>query len=180
MFHRAWVPLLAAVAAVCLSACGRPGPHMPEASMVENPEFDRRLRGLLRFTVPVISVDRLRTIRDEVVLLDTRSRAEFEVSRIAEARFVGYEAFDPEAVRDIPHDATIVLYCSVGHRSEEIGRRLQRLGYSDVHNLYGSIFEWVNRGYPIVDSEGNRVHRLHTYDAEWSQWVTDEAVTKTW
>ncbi len=172
--------LLAAAAVVALSGCGPPGPYVPEQSMVQDPEFDRELRGLLRFTVPVISVDQLRAVREDVVLLDTRSRAEFDVSRIAGARFVGYDEFEPEAVRDIPRDAAIVLYCSVGHRSEEIGRRLKDLGYRDVHNLYGSIFEWVNRGYPVVDSEGNRVDKLHTYDAQWSQWVTHEAIAKTW
>jgi rhodanese-related sulfurtransferase len=171
---------LAVAAVLGLSACGRSGPYVPEKSMVENPEFDRELRRLLRFTVPVVSVDQLRAVRDDVILLDTRSRAEFDVSRIAGARFVGYDEFAPQAVSDIPREATIVLYCSVGHRSEGIGRRLKDLGYRDVHNLYGSIFEWVNRGYPIVDSEGNRVHKLHTYDAQWSQWVTDDAIVKTW
>jgi rhodanese-related sulfurtransferase len=172
--------LLAVAAVLAVSACDRPGPYTPEGAMVESPEFDRELRGLLRFTVPVISVDDLRAVRDVVVLLDTRSRAEFDVSRIAGARFVGYDEFDPEAIRDVPPDAMVVLYCSVGHRSEEIGRRLEGLGYSDVHNLYGSIFEWVNRGYPVVDAEGKHVDKLHTYDAQWSRWVTNDAIAKTW
>lgn len=180
ILHFPRVRLLAVAAVLTASACGRPGPYVPEGSMVESPEFDRELRGLLRFTVPVISVDDLRAIRDDVVLLDARSRAEFDISRIAGARFAGYDEFDPEAIRDIPRDATIVLYCSVGHRSEEIGRRLEGLGYSDVHNLYGSIFEWVNRGYPVVDAEGKQVDRLHTYDAQWSRWVTNDAIAKTW
>ena len=170
--------LLAVIGALNLTGCAPR--HMPEESMVQNPEFDRELRRLLRFRVPVMSVDQLRAVRDDVALLDARSREEFDVSRIPGARFVGYDEFTPQAVRDIPLDATIVVYCSVGHRSEKIGRRLRDLGYRNVYNLYGSIFEWVNRGYEVVDSQENPVQRVHTYDREWSQWVTNEEVAKIW
>lgn len=170
--------LLAAIGLLSLSGC-RPR-YVPEEPMVQNSEFDRELRRLLRFRVPVMNVDHLRDIRDDVVLLDTRSREEYEVSRIPGARFVGYDAFTPQAVRDIPLDATIVVYCSVGHRSEKIGQRLRELGYRNVYNLYGSIFEWVNRGYEVVDSQGHSVQRVHTYDREWSRWVTNESVATTW
>lgn len=68
----------------------------------------------------------------------------------------------------------------MGHRSEKIGRRLHDLGYHNVYNLYGSIFEWVNRSYEVVDSQGSPVQLVHTYDHEWSKWVTNESIAKTW
>jgi rhodanese-related sulfurtransferase len=176
--HLRLVGLIATVSLMSLNACSRH--HMPEKSMVNNPDFDQKLQEILRFSVPVMSVHALRSANDEIIVLDTRALAEYDVSHIPGARFVGYESFDPHALRDIPFDAQIVVYCSVGYRSEKIGERLRALGYRDVHNLYGSIFEWVNRGYAVVDSQGNLVQAVHTYNQEWSKWVTSKTIAKTW
>lgn len=81
---------------------------------------------------------------------------------------------------DIPKDAKIVLYCSVGYRSEKIGEKLQKMGYTDVNNLFGSLFEWVNRGYKVVDKDGNETQKVHTYNKDWSQWVDETKAKKTW
>jgi len=159
-------------------ACSRYQP--PDESLVNNPAFDRELQRLLEFSVPVVGVQDLHSAGDDVILLDTRTREEYEVSHLPGARFVGYETFDPQTLHDVSADAEIVVYCSVGHRSEEIGERLQELGYDNVSNLYGSIFEWVNRGYEVVDAEGRPVEALHTYNEDWSQWVANEEVEKTW
>ena len=47
---------------------------------------------------------------------------------------------------------TIVLYCSIGYRSEKIGEKLVEMGYGHVFNLYGGIFEWVNRDLPVYNA----------------------------
>lgn len=161
-----------------VAACSRRQP--PDESLVNNPAFDRELQRILEFSVPVVGVEDLPSAGDDVILLDTRSREEYQVSHIPGARFVGYETFNPETLHGVPADAKIVLYCSVGYRSERIGERLQELGYRNVSNLYGSIFEWVNRGYEVVDAEGRPVETVHTYDEDWSQWVTNEEVEKIW
>lgn len=127
-----------------------------------------------------MGVEELKNIQNEVVIFDTRSREEYEVSRIPKARFLGYREFHPKKLDNIPKDSTIVLYCSIGYRSEKIGERLKRLGYKKVYNLYGSIFEWANRGYPVVAPDGKTTDELHTYNKDWSQWVKDDKIEKTW
>lgn len=147
---------------------------------VENPEFDQKLSQLLNFSVPLIGVSELKDIQREVYIFDTREWDEYQVSHIKGASYLGYDNFDKNRLKNVPKDATIVLYCSVGYRSEKIGNKLKQLGYYKVFNLYGSIFEWVNQGNPIVDMNGNATNRLHTYNKAWSKWVEPGKVKKTW
>lgn len=132
--------------------------------------FHKMLDGMYKNTIPLITVEELKK-NDKVVLLDTRELDEFEVSHIKNARYVGYKDFDLKAISDIPKNQTIVLYCSVGYRSERIGEMLKKAGYNNVFNLYGSIFEWVNKGNPVVDLEGKETPKIHTYNSKWSKWV---------
>ncbi|MFN7115926.1 MAG: rhodanese-like domain-containing protein [Saprospiraceae bacterium] len=147
---------------------------------IGNKAFDKKLTQLLQFTVPLIGVQELRNIQDEVHIFDTRKKEEYAVSHIAGARYLGYEDFDEQRLQGISKDAKIVLYCSVGYRSEKIGEKLQKLGYKQVYNLYGSIFEWANQGYPVVDVQDKTVQKVHTYNKDWSKWVNDGAAQKIW
>ena len=106
-----------------------------------------------------------------VVLLDTREWEEYAVSHLPGAIHVGYKSFHESAVADLPEDAEIIVYCSVGKRSEEIGVRLKKMGFSDVQNLRGGIFDWTNRGYPVVDTSGTEVCRVHPYSLMWGIWI---------
>lgn len=171
-------PLLLLLMNIASSGCSQTIPE--ERPQIQNPAFDTTIARLIRFSVPVLGVEGLSNIQNEVVIFDTRAREEFDVSHIPEARFLGYREFEPEKLAGIPKDTTIVLYCSVGYRSEKIGERLHQLGYQKVYNLYGSIFEWANRGYPIVTPEGQSTDKLHTYNKDWSQWVKDDKVEKIW
>lgn len=105
------------------------------------------------------------------VLLDTREAPEFAVSHLRRARLVGYDTFSLTAVRDLPKNAPIVVYCSVGVRSEKIGRRLKQAGFTDVRNLYGGIFEWVNESQPVVTAANRPTSRVHGYSPSWGIWL---------
>jgi predicted sulfurtransferase len=67
--------------------------------------------------------------------------------------------------------ASVVVYCSVGYRSERVGEHLLAMGFKDVKNLYGGIFEWVNNGQAIVDRNGKFTNQVHTYNKSWSKWL---------
>lgn len=146
----------------------------------ENPDFDEKVSHTISFTIPTLSVQELKEQKEEVVLLDARQKKEFEVSHIEGARFIGFHDFEKEKLKGIPKDAKIVLYCSIGYRSEKVGEKLKRLGYTNVFNLYGSIFEWVNVGNEVVDKNGKTVKKIHTYNKDWSQWVDEKKVEKVW
>jgi len=146
-------------------------------AQIQNPEFKALLDLEYRHTVPLISVEEFKALdKHNLYVLDTREVKEFKVSHIKNARPVGYFWFDMRSVYDIPRDATVVLYCSVGNRSEKIGEKLLKSGYESVYNLYGSIFEWVNQGNPVYRSNGVQTSEIHGYDKNWSQWIERGAI----
>lgn len=104
--------------------------------------------------------------RPQPVLLDVRTRPEYEVSHIH-----GAQRVDPDASAgaiSIPRDKPIVTYCSVGYRSGAFAKKLQDAGYKNVQNMSGSIFEWANEGHPI-ERDGQRVDKVHPYNAKWGK-----------
>lgn len=135
-----------------------------------DPAYASMLKEMYAHTVPFISPEELAKNSEKVYLLDTRSVAEYNTSHINGARFVNYDFFNIKKVEDISKDATIVVYCSVGWRSERIGERLQKNGYTNIYNLYGGMFQWYNEGYPVVNEKGE-TNDIHTYNTEWGRWV---------
>jgi rhodanese-related sulfurtransferase len=136
--------------------------------------YAQLLRTLYHQTVPLIQPGELAALRRQsgaVVLLDTRTPAEYKVSHLSGARFVNFEQYEQASFRDLPQDQPIVVYCSVGYRSERVGERLKALGFTNVRNLYGGIFEWVNEGHPVYNDQG-RTANVHPYSALWSAWLT--------
>ena len=108
-------------------------------------------------------------------LLDTREKKEFATSHLKDAKWVGYEDFDLSRVQSIvPNKKTpIVVYCSVGVRSEDIGEKLKKAGYSNVKNLYGGIFQWKNEGYPVFNSLQKETQKVHAYSKFWGELLTN-------
>ena len=154
------------------SACkGQP------TGLVKDVSYDKMLAGMLDSTqVPFISVDQLSKNPDQYLILDARAREEFEVSHIPGAIWIGYDEYQRDRIQNLSEDKPVVVYCSVGYRSEKIGRKLQE-HFSSVYNLYGSIFEWANQSRPLVN-EGDTTQSLHTYNKRWSKWVTNTKIQK--
>ena len=147
------------------------------SAQINSPEFKEVLDGTYRHTVPLISVEEFKELdKHNLFVLDTRETKEFKVSHLKNARHVGYFWFDMRSIYDIPQDATVVLYCSVGYRSEKIGDKLLKAGYSHVYNLYGSIFEWVNQGNPVYRSNGVQTSEIHGYNKKWGRWIERGAI----
>ena len=127
-----------------------------------------------------MSVTELLNNKDKFIIFDAREKAEFDVSHIPDAIYLGYSDFNVGSIKNIPKEKNMVVYCSIGYRSEKIGEKLLRLGYKNVYNLYGSIFEWANEKYPLVGSNGKTTDRVHGYNKSWSKWVTNEEIKTVW
>ena len=112
-------------------------------------------------------------IKSNFILLDARELKEFNVSHIKNAIHVGYDHFNlKETTAKLDNkNAKIVVYCSVGIRSEDIAEKLQKAGYKNVHNLFGGIFEWKNKKKTVVDSDDKPTEKVHTFNKEWSKWL---------
>lgn len=145
-------------------------------TMAQNAEFKKVLDEHITLTVPIITVDSLNQNNAQITILDAREPNEFSVSHIKNAIYVGYENFSiKKVVKKIPNDKTVVVYCSIGYRSEKIGEQLQKEGYK-VYNLYGGIFNWTNQGYEVVDSTNKPTKKVHGYDKDWGKWLTKAEV----
>lgn len=129
--------------------------------------YQQMLDDMYRQSVPLIQPDQ---VPGDAVVLDTREMNEYAVSHLPGARLIPYEGFQIGALEDVPKDAEIVVYCSVGYRSERIGEQLLAAGYTNVSNLYGGIFNWKYQGNEVIKMNGESTDRIHTYNEQWSQW----------
>lgn len=132
------------------------------------------LDNLLSETVIYIQpdvLDSLMQLSDDYVLLDIRTKEEFQVSQIKGARLIEFENFSLDQVNDLDKKNKVIVYCSVGYRSEKIGEALLSAGFNDVYNLYGGIFKWVNEGREVVTSQGEATNQIHAYDRFWGRWL---------
>jgi rhodanese-related sulfurtransferase len=136
-------------------------------------DYKKKLESLYNHTVPLIKTEELapRINEKNLVILDIRSEEEYQVSRIKGARQINYDDFSSEDVDNIPKNSEVVVYCSVGYRSEKVGEKLQELGFQNVKNLYGGIFQWKNEGFEVENSLSMPTDSVHTYNKRWSKWL---------
>jgi rhodanese-related sulfurtransferase len=139
--------------------------------------LDKLLEQYNTRSIPYISVEELRMLQmnDSVVILDARETEEFNVSHIASAKNVGFNDFSSEEkqLQKLKKDTPIIIYCSVGIRSEKIGEKLKKVGFTNVKNLYGGIFEWKNKDYPVIDSTGTETENVHTFSKIWRKYLKE-------
>ena len=147
---------------------------------IVNPDFKKKVDSSLSFSVPTTTVGTLSSLDRPHIILDAREREEYDVSHIPDALYFGYKKPQYDILNDVDKDEIIIIYCSIGYRSEKLGEKLNKKGYNNVLNLYGSIFEWANAGYPLVDSNDQPTDRVHGYNKKWSKWVDNEELEVTY
>jgi rhodanese-related sulfurtransferase len=148
-----------------MSSCSEP--------KVESRAFDALLSSMLSGDVSTISPNEIPEA-SSYVFLDARAHEEFEISHIEGAVWVGFDDFSPERLPVLSASDTVIVYCSIGYRSEKIASKLLNTTDAVVFNLYGGIFEWANQGLPMVDLSAKRVAKVHAYSPEWAIWLKKE------
>ena len=134
-------------------------------------KIEDALKNMLKGSVPIISTSLLAdlTSRDyDWVILDCRELVEFETSHLLGAKWVGYSDFSLLRVSDISKNAHVVVYCSIGVRSENIAETLLASGFSNVRNLYGGIFAWANEHKALFKHNQKPTLAVHGYDRKWA------------
>lgn len=161
--------LLTALFAVCFLHC----------SFTQS-TIEETLKKLNKNSVEYIYLDELQKAKNPV-LFDTRKKVEYNTSHLKGAIWVGYTNFDVDSVmKHYPNkNATIVVYCSIGVRSENIGEKLLKVGYTNVKNLYGGIFQWKNEGNSVYDNENNETEKVHAFSKYWGKLLTNGDKTYT-
>ncbi|AJR02534.1 rhodanese-like domain-containing protein [Siansivirga zeaxanthinifaciens] len=135
--------------------------------------IDKLLKQYNDNSVPYITVQELAMPKTNAVILDSRELKEYKTSHLKNAIHVGYDKFKIDSVKKIiPNKNTkIVIYCSLGIRSEAIADSLKKAGYKHVENLYGGIFEWKNNDLPVYNLNEKETDSVHAFSKEWSKWL---------
>ena len=130
-------------------------------------------------SVKSVSTDQLRSRYEEAgeilpLVIDVREGDEFGVSHLGDALNLetAQAIASMVAQRGLGKETEIVVYCSVGYRSAAIAADLQELGFTQVLNLEHSLFDWANKGYPMIDSNGS-TDKVHPFNRAWSVLVDD-------
>ncbi len=130
-------------------------------------------KNIIRVEFPTSELRQLKTHNQNLTFLDAREQSEYEVSHIENAIYVGYDDFNITTVTKNVSDKSsqIVVYCSIGVRSEDIAETLKANGYTNVYNLYGGIFEWKNKGKIVYNLKGEPTEKVHAYSEKWGKWL---------
>jgi len=130
--------------------------------------IDSLLKKYNNHSVPYISVEELAMDYKDYVVLDTRKREEYDVSHLPNAIWVGEKW---QASKFLKKQDKVVVYCSVGIRSEDYGEQMLEAGFTNVSNLYGSIFSWKDAGFEVVDLTEKPTNDVHTYSKVWAKYL---------
>lgn len=123
-------------------------------------------------SVPYVSVQELKMDMDKYLIFDTRKKEEYAVSHIPNAVWVSEKVDDSiYAFAKAKKEQPIVVYCSLGIRSEAFGEKLKKLGFTNVKNLYGSIFAWKDEGYEVIDESGMETDSVHVFSKVWGKYL---------
>lgn len=136
-----------------------------------DPDYKRMIER--KYDFPTITADSLQVHLEDsnFVILDTREDEEFRVSHIPGAVEFGYDDPDFDILSNVDKSDTIVVYCSIGVRSENIAEELQERGFNNVYNLYGGIFLWADQFRPMKNNNDQKTEKIHGYNKFWGRWV---------
>jgi rhodanese-related sulfurtransferase len=98
--------------------------------------------------------DAVRLLNQGAVLVDVRSKAEFDGGHIIDARHVPQEelAQAGESLKRFK-DKVVITCCESGMRSGAATRVLQAQGFTKVVNLRGGLQAWRAESLPLVKSD---------------------------
>lgn len=154
---------------VCMTAqrdpfAGRTAVDAAALSPSELPSFEEYRNDPENIKVDVVGPQELFNViesnRGRLYILDARSEKEYAVSRIKDARPVGYTDFSAEQVWMLNRSARIVVYSATESRSRAVAQYLKLMGFLDVQILDDGLIGWKNAGHTVVDDKGetDRIH----------------------
>ena len=89
-----------------------------------------------------ISLEELNELRKRgITIIDVRSPQEFQENHIDGAISIPEYEIKKDIIDRINPEEEIIVYCSGGGRSKKAKKKLEKLGYKKVYNLYNG---WIN------------------------------------
>ena len=105
--------------------------------------------GVARNISPTEAYQLMQNQGDELFLLDVRTAGEFREVRLAGAKLIPIDLL-LKRIQEVPKNRPILVYCAVGSRSSQVVGYLAKSGFPEVYNLYGGIYAWNQKGYPVL------------------------------
>ncbi len=98
--------------------------------------------------------DAVRLLNQGALLLDVRSKAEFDSGHVIDARHVPQEeiAASAETLKKY-REKVVIACCESGMRSSAAARVLKAQGFTKVVNLRGGLAAWRGENLPLVKSD---------------------------
>lgn len=122
-------------------------------------------------TIPPDTVENWIQQGATVNILDTREKDEYKTSHLPQSIHVGYDNLQWGVIDTLDRDKPVVVYCSIGVRSQNIAKEMKENGFKDVKNLYGGAFLWAEQFRPLEDSTGRQTKKIHGYNRFWGRWI---------
>jgi rhodanese-related sulfurtransferase len=84
------------------------------------------------------------------ILLDVRTLTEFNQAKLPNAILIDINKTDFEQrIQQLPKNEAIYVYCTVGARSMQAAKILQKNGFEKIYHLEGGIMDWARHQLPI-------------------------------
>jgi len=99
-------------------------------------------------------LDAVRLLNQGALLLDVRSKAEFDSGHVIDARHLPQEdvAGSGESLKRY-REKVVITCCETGTRSSAAARALKTQGFTRVVNLRGGLAAWRGENLPLVKSD---------------------------
>ena len=92
------------------------------------------------------------------IVLDVRNPDEFETSHVQ-----GAIRYSPEEIDRLNKAQPVLVYCTVGFRSNEAAKELRKKGFEEIYELRDGLIGWANSGLPVVDHANEVTAAIHVY-----------------
>lgn len=151
--------LLAVVltAATTLAACGGndTGTETAPADSTATAQGNDTDVADIRVVAPEVAARTIADAPDDLVILDVRTREEFDDGHIEGAVMLDFyrDDFADELAKFDP-TRPYVLYCRSGNRSSQARAIMADLGFESVEDIDGGIVGWQEAGLPVVTASG--------------------------
>lgn len=87
--------------------------------------------------------------RQDAQIIDVREASEYAAGHLPESRNVPLGQLEGRGDLDKLKELPLLLVCQTGTRSATACTRLEKLGFTKVHNLDGGINAWTADGLPL-------------------------------
>lgn len=94
-----------------------------------------------------------------ITILDVRDENEFNVSHLT-----GALRYKEELLEGLDHNAPVLVYCTVGLRSNKLAQTLREKGFNEIIELQDGLIGWANAQLPLVNSSNKITDSIHVYN----------------